>query len=1492
MRRLRGAPAAVAAALALVLVSGTAAQAPQTPHNTHIVAGRGTVTLPPAGPLSAAFAPGWMLRDTNRDGIADSIRGHIVVPGHPSAAENAAAANWAARLAHGTSGLTPPLVVTASAAAAGEGPHVYIGAGAVPADKAAAVKSWTFRLGKGEGRVVVLEPGAGDDLAVLGDDAGLTDAADAFTARAPYQWEVGTGKAELAQIAAAVNAVAPAAHVKLVGLDYLAGQPGINKAYLTAAGPVTPAQLRQAFAGGHLAAVHELFVLGGAAVSALNPKPFHPPAFTPPAAEPESAGGSGQAATGSGAPNAGAAPGRGAGPGAAAAAGGGPSGLDLGDLYLAKNGLFASAGKVPVPGAPNSHLYVPAGMAGVAMANLAARMGMESTGMTLPLASPAADANLKHITDQPIVAGDSPIGQAVTKTWQQHDTAAAATSALAPGEGSLRVVDRAFGSHAALLVRGDDAGAAAALALAADHLPNLWQPGKPYPAVEDVRYGLHQFFSLHSGVGQAAAGLFFLNRWLAQIGKAPVSNVHAELYADLVDPKLAGFLQQDIQQKIGVEAQVTAASLRAGTQCCDDNPDLHYTNPEFPFHQGKPVFTEDIHIPWEGTELLDDVRTAAARLKPGQPVTLQARVSEGPGERQKLQAQLRDILVKAGAPADGTQINVLDAYKQGYSWLEDEIVPALKALRAQGKSVASIRIESARDVDETGLRDMYSSARWVQELYPVDEVMARQLDIPLAGITLHEINTAPPVETPAQIALADPANNPPSPTYRVVALDAAGNPILRRDFTVTTVMQPYNGVIKTYENVQVETGWVKLEQAGSSLLDQRIETDIEKFWDHYQTVTLPRVYRFVLAQSHGRLRTEFAPPFDTLKMDFHLSEPDYNLGVDKERISSIEALQEDVFYSTETFIDALADLETGRPENYVGRIIPVMHPSEDGKDGLVHVEFYGKPAANPLVQLTWTDAAGQQHEKLRNLPVLTGAFQPRLVAARVKAGEPGIENLTWRLPVDFKAYDMAAWEKLEGREQLERTMFTVEQAQGQLQALDAMHAAGIYPDELAWKNLHAMSIELDLPRPLGTPFTKPEERALLHWQVGPPEHPRPLISAVKPIVAPPADRYFVQWREPIGPAESAAIQAKLSQYPGVTTYWMGRSYLGQNIWVSDIMLPSPSTLRSQAKETTLKASIVYSARQHANEVSSTSHVLRLAEMLVTDPAAREALKQVNVVLHPIDNPDGAALSVMEAKIEPDNLLHLGYHGALAADVSAGQADIDPVYPESRTRRQLLEQWLPDAFLNPHGYPSHEWVQPFSEYSAWVQSRDGANNGRTWWIPRGWFTSLGFSRDTTTNTYSEAVTFALRDRIVDAERKVPGLLPLENRMNARYQRWGQAFQPDNMQQPVVDGIRIYMALKGSTGARGGMAGPGASATVTWDQGYTEAPDETAHGDYMKLVASAGLAYDEVHLHYLSQGKLRITRSEKESAQGVTWSVVRARPILPSSEPPVPLPPDGK
>ena len=47
--------------------------------------------------LTDPFAPGWMLTDTNGDGLVDYIAGKVVVPANPTAAENAAAADIAAR---------------------------------------------------------------------------------------------------------------------------------------------------------------------------------------------------------------------------------------------------------------------------------------------------------------------------------------------------------------------------------------------------------------------------------------------------------------------------------------------------------------------------------------------------------------------------------------------------------------------------------------------------------------------------------------------------------------------------------------------------------------------------------------------------------------------------------------------------------------------------------------------------------------------------------------------------------------------------------------------------------------------------------------------------------------------------------------------------------------------------------------------------------------------------------------------------------------------------------------------------------------------------------------------------------------------------------------------------------------------------------------------------------------------------------------------------
>ena len=72
------------------------------------------------------------------------------------------------------------------------------------------------------------------------------------------------------------------------------------------------------------------------------------------------------------------------------------------------------------------------------------------------------------------------------------------------------MVDKAFGRQPAVLIRGDES---AALGLLTDHFPNLWEAGKQYLSVEEIRYDVHRFFSLRSSAGQASVALYRLAKW-------------------------------------------------------------------------------------------------------------------------------------------------------------------------------------------------------------------------------------------------------------------------------------------------------------------------------------------------------------------------------------------------------------------------------------------------------------------------------------------------------------------------------------------------------------------------------------------------------------------------------------------------------------------------------------------------------------------------------------------------------------------------------------------------------------------------------------------------------------------------------------------------------------------------------------------------------------------------------------------------------------------
>jgi hypothetical protein len=136
-------------------------------------------------------------------------------------------------------------------------------------------------------------------------------------------------------------------------------------------------------------------------------------------------------------------------------------------------------------------------------------------------------------------------------------------------------------------------------------------------------------------------------------------------------------------------------------------------------------------------------------------------------------------------------------------------------------------------------------------------------------------------------------------------------------------------------------------------------------------------------------------------------------------------------------------------------------------------------------------------------------------------------------------------------------------------------------------------------------------------------------------------------------------------------------------------------------------------------------------------------------------------------------------------------------------------------------------------------------------------------------------------ITDYAKQVPGTVALNERSYDRYKRYSFDFDPKNFKLDFTNGVLIYKSVKGARQSATSQDFMTRQPNVTvWD-GSTEAPDETARGDWMKLVANAGLQWDKAVLDYLVNGHHEVERKvEPFWNGGVALSMNRPRPPKPA------------
>ncbi len=1399
--------------------------------------------------LSVVMDSGRVLQDRNHDRVVDFLNLRILLSGHAEEAEVAAAANLAARFGFETSATNLGLVASAAEPDRYDVPVLLVGSRAVEeAGAAPGLQGLREELAPGQGMVAHVSPGGAFGMgavATVGYDAtGLLAAGEYLSGRYPGIWapdgatwadvvekirgfldergweeatvsldrivvdarrpgmaraRVSVGLPDGIDLEAVLNALRPADTLGGTVTDTPAG-PGTDTSAAVAGpgspGAASPATEEEEEIGGtelrdlEFRDLHRLDIRivtpGDVRTVTLRPdEPWDPRGGQPYAPGPDAT-------------------------------------FSLPDLY-AVGGLYRDTNRDLVPDETSAFLSLSGGDAPEAVVDFATRVGLETAGIRLPLVRVDGQEDDPTAQGFPVFVGTD---HYQVRRLREEDKLPA--SDVGADEGFVRFVEGAFGDRNALVVGGEGGdGLRAVTDWLARRAPYLWRHGKGEYRLADVETETRRFLQAREGPGQVALALAKLETWLARMADDPPERIQVEM-ATLESPSgLASLAESMIRERLPA-AEVEVESWPTG------------------FGVGDTVFVQEWDIPWEVDEAREVLeREVYQELRAGVPVRLDLRLSEPPAIRRELEEEIRSELASRGI--EEVSVHVLSAYKQGYSWIHDVLLPRLR-----DRDVASVDLtyHTLEESEEIRWQTVAAETRWLQEVYPFDAVLARELGISDSAVVFHPTRQRDPI-------------------YTFEARDGSGEVVLRETFDPRYVVRPFFDLFPEYEQVRVTTGWLTATQGGDTLVDRRIVTDPERFWDRLQTETFQKLIDYIMDTQDGNPSGDNAPFFDEFRVDLRMSEPDYRIGIDEETISSLEALHEDIFFETHTLFSLIG----GRYQtslSYPGRVLPFVDPTGAGEPGRARIVLTGKRRANPeLVVRSWQEGDAEPFYRQYELTPLP-TEDPALVGASVRAGEEGLGRVTVRVTVPDSVDRYEELKERSSERAIDAQFLNVELLEGMASALARLHEAGLMEDALSWDRVGALALDFRLEKDSTYRHTVLMPRS---------RNPR---STDNPRLAAEGWTYggerMVQCETPMPPEESDRLLARLGTFPGVRTYYLTDTYLGRPVWAADFLPPHEAEFISQAKLNAFKPTLFISGREHANEVSSTNHILRLGELLVTDSTYRSMLDQVNVVLHPVTNPDGAALAYERQLVNPDHMLHAARPGALGVDATRGGSSEDPVYPEAGARPMIREAWLPDIYLNPHGYPSHEWVQYFAGYSAWVRGR--RVGPRDWWVPRGWFIP-GFSWvDDEEHPEFRTAQFAILDSLAAAMTADPHVDAVNRRLYARYKKYGEQDR-DGFFEHHHEGMVVSMRLRGAESIGTGLTSP----RITYFSVTTEAPDETARGDWMELMGRMGLAHTAAALRYLAGGEFEVEREAEAFDRAVIRKAFRVKPVLP----PAPNPP---
>ena len=651
----------------------------------------------------------------------------------------------------------------------------------------------------------------------------------------------------------------------------------------------------------------------------------------------------------------------------------------------------------------------------------------------------------------------------------------------------------------------------------------------------------------------------------------------------------------------------------------------------------KKVHEKEYDIPWE-VDVCKEV--LAEKLWPkvnaGDKVEIRAVLSECKESRDALAKELADMADARGANLVSAQ--VICAYKQGVSWLEDIVMPQLHSFGGVDKIEIFFKPFLAPGVtewlDEDGAVPTYNNLntddedkwfdlpiRYLQELYPVDDILSAGLGIARENIVFTEYKGEEDI------------------TYFATA--SCGEEVLwQGNYKATNQQRNYMDAYPGMGKVHPSTGWIWAAVNGHEVVSERIATDVERVWQIYQEEILPYCQQYTQQKTNGAPTIDAQPFFAQMRLDILLSEPDEKLHCREDLLSSLDTLHEDIYFAGLDFFKVYGNITTGEIFDAPGLILPVIKK----RPGKPYFKFtlYDQYGLEPMIDFGQDFIVPTLQRKdisvtISKLLWLDGMLSPVISIKGPEGLGPVVQSYARLLSENKLA--------LESR----------------LANVNKLHFEFLQ-DGKAHTFVANVSEVPELPKDLSMEDIDIFENRM------------------------------------IGYDQNLEIISQLKRVPGISVYLSGETYLGRDIYAVEF-LPSHQGYVSRTKRINQNPVLFINARHHANEPAATNAAYMLIKELLTKAEYEGLADKINLIIVPLENADGAAIHYELQKDNPNWILHIARFNAVGKEFYHEHFKEDTMHTEAKCLTKIWQEWLPDVIVDNHGVPSHEWAQQFSGYTS-------------------------------------------------------------------------------------------------------------------------------------------------------------------------------------------------